>query len=376
MKKWILLLAAVLALTLCACGADRAGQNNEGPLSDTQAPVTEAAVSAAPGDEEPADAHGADAPEECKGPAGGRENGELPPEECRAYYDYTELEVIAQDESELPLASDAKRGAPGYLGLWYEGNFTQMKAVGSDEGYTMAELTDGRGVKYTELGRFSWNGERYDCVHLQISDSFVPNVSSVSGGVLWLELEGDCRADDGTADGAHFNGFDTVVISGSGTLTMAQGIDCGCGELPLPALIIDGVDVICPFVSLASNSDPDNVAGLVVLSGSLTVDTLFALGDVCTAGGSLTVGTIIDCARLVCRAGTTVLTEGWGFSEENEGADTAVLLSGGDLQSNVWFDEHTECWLWKGTMSGPGFQWMPGVHVLGGGAAVEDTGEK
>ena len=80
----------------------------------------------------------------------------------------------------------------------------------------MDELTDGKATEGGDYGRFCWDGQLYHCIHVQGADSFIPGFCSVGGGVLWLELEGNCRADNGTGGQiGMFGGFDTVVITGT-----------------------------------------------------------------------------------------------------------------------------------------------------------------
>lgn len=62
------------------------------------------------------------------------------PEACSAYYDYTSLEPIVSENSELPLSDDAQIGTTDHLGLWYNGKYSFIKA-GGDGGYTVDELT-------------------------------------------------------------------------------------------------------------------------------------------------------------------------------------------------------------------------------------------
>lgn len=299
----------------------------------------------------------------------GRQCGDKPsektpdsvPEACSAYYDYTSLEPIVSENSELPLSDDAQIGTTDHLGLWYNGEYSFIKA-GGDGGYTVDELTDGKGSEQSEYGRFAWDGKRYHCIHLKVSDGFVPGIVS-EGGVLWLEIDGDCTADTGVDDISYFSGFDCVVITGSGTLTLEQGIDCGSSGTPFPALIVDGVDVSCPTVSLAASSSPKDVPNLVMLGGSLTVDTLIVEGDVVNAGGELSVGTLVNCLRLVCRSGDTVL-DGWGGVDAFETQRRSLLLSGGSFKTE-WPDEGTDYLLWKGRISCQGIKNFPTVEVLG-----------
>lgn len=290
------------------------------------------------------------------------------PQVCRLYYTYTDWSPIAPTDSKLPLASDASRGAPNYLSLWHQGEYTQL----GGEGLSIADVTGGKATEEGAYGRFCWNDELYHCVHIKADNCLVPSVGSVNGGILWLELSGDCWADTGFDEAQHFEGFDTVVITGSGTLTLTQSLSGGTGQTALPALIIDGVDVTCPAAALTANTDPENTANLIVCSGSLTTDLLTVSGDACVTGGSVSVGLMLDCARLVCRGGLFTLTDGWGFSQADLVMSPTVLLTGGTLDANVWMDENIEYQLWAGTITAPGVRNWPDTHLLGDNVTIID----
>ena len=290
------------------------------------------------------------------------------PQVCRLYYTYAGWSPIAPTDSKLPLAASASRGAPDYLSLWHQGEYTQL----GGEGLSIADVTGGKATEEGAYGRFCWNDELYHCVHIKADGCLVPSVGSVNGGILWLELSGDCWADTGFDEAQHFEGFDTVVITGSGTLTLTQSLSGGTGQTALPALIIDGVDVTCPAVALTANTDPENTANLIVCSGSLTTDLLTVSGDACVTGGSVSVGLMLDCARLVCRGGLFTLTDGWGFSQADLVTSPTVLLTGGTLDANVWMDETIEYQLWEGTITVPGVRYWPGTHLLGDNVTIID----
>lgn len=250
--------------------------------------------------------------------------------------------------------------------------YSQLAANGG-EGLYMTDLTGGKAIKTSDYGRFCWNDELYHCVHVQAEDSFIPGFCSIEGGVLWLDLSGDCWADNGTGgEIGLFGGFDTVVITGTGSLTLSQSIEVGAGQAALPALVIDGVDVTCPAVVLTANTDPENTANLIVCSGSLTADRFTVNGDGCITGGSASVGLMLDCARLVCRGGLFTITEGWGFSPENPVMTPTVLLTGGTLDANVWMPETIEYQLWEGTTTVPGIRYWPGMHQLSDNVTIID----
>lgn len=291
------------------------------------------------------------------------------PQVCRLYYTYAGWSPIAPTDSKLPLAASASRGAPDYLSLWHQGEYTQL----GGEGLSIADVTGGKATEEGAYGRFCWNDELYHCVHIKADSCLIPSVGSVNGGILWLELSGDCWADNGTGgEIGLFGGFDTVVITGSGTLTLSQGIESGAGQTALPALIIDGVDVTCPAVALTANTDPENTANLIVCSGSLTTDLLTVSGDACVTGGSVSVGLMLDCARLVCRGGLFTLTDGWGFSQADLVTSPTVLLTGGTLDANVWMPETIEYQLWEGTITVPGIRYWPGMHQLSDNVTIID----
>ncbi len=290
------------------------------------------------------------------------------PQVCRLYYTYAGWSPIAPTDSKLPLAASASRGAPDYLSLWHQGEYTQL----GGEGLSISDVTGGKATEEGAYGRFCWNDELYHCVHIKADSCLIPSVGSVNGGILWLELSGDCWADTGFDEAQHFEGFDTVVITGSGTLTLTQSLSGGTGQTALPALIIDGVDVTCPAAALTANTDPENTANLIVCSGSLTTDLLTVSGDACVTGGSVSVGLMLDCARLVCRGGLFTITDGWGFSQADLDMTPTVLLTGGTLDANVWMDETIEYQLWEGTITVPGVRYWPGTHLLGDNVTIID----
>ena len=338
MKRISCLLLSLLLALLCACGDTNA--NTPAPSQQTE-------------------------PDRGEGPA-------AVPAVCALYYDYAELEVIAPTDSKLPLAAGASHGAPDYLPLWHNGEYGQLAASGGGEGYTVPELTDGRASEEGAYGRFCWNGELYHCIHIKADSSYVPSLCSTSGGILWLELSGDCWADTGWDEIGHFGGFDTVVITGSGTLTLSQRLEAGTGKEKLPALIVDGVDVICPEITLTANAAAEDTANLILLSGSLAADRAAVSGDVCVTGGTASVGLLLDCPRLVCRGGECILREGWGFADENTDAVPTVLLTGGTLTANVWMPENIVYQLWEGTITAPGIRYWPETHVLSDTVTIVD----
>ena len=254
------------------------------------------------------------APEKSRGrissPVESSSADEIPPA-CSLYYDYRALTVIAPENSTLPLSADAKRGAPGYIPIWHNGEYTQLASGG--EGYTMEELTGGKATEAGDYGRFCWDNTLYHCIHVQAKDSFLPDFVSIGGGILWIEIMGDCYADNGTE------------------------------ERPFPALIVDGPLVSTPGLALIANQTPQKTANLVVLNGSLeSKGNTFVNGDACVAGGALNAGQLLDCATLVCRGGLVSVKDGWSFSEEAPSLSPSLILSGGEFETQAWMESTIE----------------------------------
>lgn len=226
MKRISCLLLSLLLALLCACG-------------DTNTP--------APPDQTEPD---------------GQETPSVPAV-CCLYYDYAELEIIAPTNSKLPLAAGASHGAPDYLPLWHNGKYGQLAASGG-EGYMVADLTGGKAYEEGAYGRFCWNGELYHCVHLKADSCYVPSLCSTSGGILWLELSGDCWADTGWDETGHFGGFDTVVITG-GTASVGLLLDC-------PRLVCRGGEFILREGWGFVDESTDAIPTVLLTGGTLTAD--------------------------------------------------------------------------------------------------------
>ena len=118
-------------------------------------------------------------------------------------------------------------------------------------------MTGGSAVFDYGAGLVLWNGERYHCAHLTAQDSYIPNISpNIPGGILLLEISGDCWADGGVSDVACFTGFGTVVICGSGTVQYLDGVENAVfrggsfevnqwGDTVIPQLILSGGNATC-----------------------------------------------------------------------------------------------------------------------------------
>lgn len=245
------------------------------------------------------------------------------PESCLLYYDLGNVSILAEDKS-LPLAQNAGDGYATSYSVWYDGEYQDLALQDGDSGISVADMTGGSAVFDYGAGLVVWNGERYHCAHLTAQDSYIPNISpNIPGGILLLEVSGDCWADGGTADVACFTGFGTVVICGSGA----------------PALF--------------------------VRSGSLETDTLVLSGDLCIAGGSGTVQYLDGVENAVFRGGSF---------EVNQWGDTVIpqlILSGGDATCTDWLPQGTSIEVGAGTMTANGIRYWDTVHVYDGGKIVD-----
>ena len=195
----------------------------------------------------------------------------------------------------------------------------------ADEGVTLADFSGGRAKQEGSYGQLAWNGELYHAFTVSAADCTLPNLTAPDGGILRLNISGDCTVDGGGTEYACFEGFDCVLVTGDGTLTVsnAAALDCGGGDLPIPSLVLDGdVTLRCDDIRLAAPNTVD-VPALAVLGGTLCTDMLWlSNGMLVNAGGTLSVqGSVQELKRAVFRGGTTLL----GAAEQK----AEFILSGG-----------------------------------------------
>ena len=236
------------------------------------------------------------------------------PEVCRLWFDLAETSGAADKNSNLPLASRADEGACDYLAVRLpDGTYTDLIQEGklADEGVTLADFSGGRAKQEGSYGQLAWNGELYHAFTVSAADCTLPNLTAPDGGILRLNISGDCTVDGGGTEYACFEGFDCVLVTGGGTLTVsnAAALDCGGGDLPIPSLVLDGdVTLRCDDIRLAAPNTVD-VPALAVLGGTLCTDMLWlSNGMLVNAGGTLSVqGSVQELKRAVFRGGTTLL---------------------------------------------------------------------
>lgn len=281
------------------------------------------------------------------------------PEACMLYYHNADEPICAERDSKLPAAPNAVKGVPTQVYFWHDGEYTD---VDLSIARTMLKLSDGRAVLGDGWRRFVWNGERYSCLYFKVDNSYIPNITSESGGILWLELTGECWIDGGgDREMACFEGFNTVILSGNGSLRFdCLGIGCGGGELPLPAIVLDGVTLQATMIDPQPNADGTEPI-LALLSGSVSLEYLNCGNrNLLQTGGVLQLETLIDPGTAVFRGGTATV-ESW---VAEEGAST-VILSGGDFTTQ-WLPIETVAEVGAGRITACGIRYWDTVHDLGG----------
>ena len=253
------------------------------------------------------------------------------PESCRGWFDIAETAGAAEENSGFPAAARAAEGAAegGIAARLPDG--TEVDVVGESEqfaeGVKLSELTDGKAKRLGSGGRVIWNGELYDACTIAAENCRLPSLRPHEGGILRLDISGDCTVDGGGEEFGCFAGFDCVVVTGSGTLTIinTSGLASGTGRLPLPALLVDGsVTLRCGSIGVAANEA--GVPAFVLLDGTVCAESLWlGRGELVVAGGVLSARDILEVSGATFRGGVTLL----GYASDC--ANMKVVLSGGAL---------------------------------------------
>lgn len=253
------------------------------------------------------------------------------PESCRGWFDIAETAGAAEENSGFPAAARAAEGAAegGIAARLPDG--TEVDVVGESEqfaeGVKLSELTDGKAKRLGSGGRVIWNGELYDACTIAAENCALPNLRPHEGGILRLDISGDCTVDGGGEEFGCFEGFDCVVVTGSGTLTITNtsGLASGTGRLPLPALLVDGgVTLRCGSIGVAANEA--GVPAFALLDGTVCAESLWlGRGELVVAGGVLSARDIFEVSGATFRGGVTLL----GYA--GDCANMKVVLSGGAL---------------------------------------------
>ena len=353
MKKrtlWIVLLCLALMLSGCGAGTE-AGLEQErlADTSGTAAQVEQAEAS-------PSDVEAAETSE-----------AETLPEACMLWYDARETggatERLGFDVPLAARADDGVRFDEGYSVRKTDGTYNDLALDRTQQGDFLESLSDAVRQEGSS-GQLSWEGEAYHALTIDVTDGMMPNVASPFGGVLRLNVSGDCYVDGGGADYSCFEGFDCVLITGEGSLRFENtaGLECGGGMLPVPAVVVDGdVDVCCEnFLA-----QPNEGCGLTVavLNGTLRTDLLrWRNGDMLIAGGVMTARSIstFNPITVTCRGGVLLLD--WPSDYE-----MTFVLSGGEAHLAGPLNEGTVVEAGAGILAA---QDVSAAEIHGDGASV------
>ena len=249
------------------------------------------------------------------------------PESCRCWFDIAASSGTAEPDSQLPFAEKGHDCTSEIYGIHMpDGSYTDLiLREFQTEGVTVAEFSNGGAKVETNAGRLAWNGERYNAFTISARDCAIPNLMPVDGGLLRLDISGNCTIDGGGEP--CFNGFDCVLITGDGTLTFTtMGIRCGGDRFDLPALMVAGdVTVVCPDMELLSNG---NAPAYSQLGGTVYTDWMQVNGEVLVADGLLLARQLLEAKACTFRGGVALI------DEYNVDGAAAIVMSGGQAYFN------------------------------------------
>lgn len=342
MKKPVCLILSAALLALTGCGSP------ESPAPETPA-VTEAPTETA-------------APEASPVPA---QEPEALPESCMIYYDAAETGGATAEGDERPYFSLADGGvSESYSVRLPDGSCEALLTLPFGEGVTLEEFSGGGAERLRGVYTLAWNGEKYYSFGISADNCAIPNLSpDVGGGVLRLDIEGDCRVNGGGEQywfagalklqnaeppslipwgAAHIVlsgenritenlGGASLVFSGDGSLTAEKDAGVwGWGAVHAPVVAVLGgasVTVQCEEFAVGSESGGEGL--FLVDGGSFTAEhnlwlqnavlevrsgTLHIQGDLAMERGKIIV------------SGGELLVEGSVWLGEGD-----VIVSGGEL---------------------------------------------
>ena len=313
MKKALPALFLALLLLLTACGAP--AQPDTG--NDGQSEVTAAAL----------------------------------PEAILPFYDCGENSGTAEG---FPLAERAYEGVSSIYGVRMpNGLYSDLILKDFQQGVKLENFSNGGAHQEGGYARLSWNGEMYNAFTIAADSCPIPSLNPIDGGMLRLNITGDCVINGGGEELECLNGFACVLISGSGSLTFenTSGIVCGGTDFDLPAIIIDGdVDVYCSNIELLANES--DAPSLVILGGSLRTDSLTTESGIFVGGGTLACHYLRGGGRCIFRDGIALI------DRVEEGPPMEVILSGGICYLADAMPDGTKI------LAGPGTFWASRIDDL------------
>lgn len=247
------------------------------------------------------------------------------PEICRVWFDIANTAGAAEKSGASSRAARAEDGACDIVAVRLpDGSYTDLIREDDtvSDGVKLSVFSSGGAKRLSSYDQVLWNGETYDACTIEATNCAIPNLSAPEGGILRLNIFGECTVDGGGTEYSCFEGFDCVLITGSGTLTIVNtsGLDCGGKSLPVPALMLDGnMTLRCESIRLTSNGD---APALAVLGGDLCTEQLWLNGgELVNAGGAVLARNVFQPSRAILRGGTMLL--------DTLDGSAVFLLSGG-----------------------------------------------
>ena len=240
------------------------------------------------------------------------------PEVCTCYSELETAETVYAFSSSRPFAESYLSGTPESLYAVKNGELDEIATSAvNTEARTLEEVLGGAVQRISGEGEtcLHWQESAYLCYSLTIENAALPGLVAPTGGILALEVHGDCSMDPGDPEWAALSGFDCVILSGDGTLRLVGGLEAGGKELP--ALILNGATLLC------DNVQADGT--LLLFAGTLGTALLGVQGDVCVLDGTVSATQIFDSeiSNFVLRGGTVLL------DEMNESSLQTLILAGG-----------------------------------------------
>lgn len=319
MNRLCMVLALLLCL-LCACAA---------PQTPASAPEEEAPVQTVTAGENAAQAQpdAEEVPEETL-PEQTELSAQSLPESCRGWFDIPANSGAAEKFDDPPLAPRADEGVSNEFGYSFrtpDGRDEELALNSVQDGVSLDEFSGGGARQAASYAQIVWNGEAYHAFTIDAESCAIPNLRPNGTSLLRLNITGDCTVDAGGSEYACFDGFDCVLITGSGTLRIENtaGLGSGGGTLPLPALMLDGdVTLICDRLVLLQNKEMPLT--LAQLGGTLCTEVLSAeMDEALLAGGAMLCRSAQGLSRMTFRGGTALI-------DAFEGVGTTLVLSGGE----------------------------------------------
>lgn len=170
------------------------------------------------------------------------------PEACQVWYDAREMGGATERLGfAVPLAARADDGVrydEGYSVRKADGTYNDLALDRVQQGDFLESLSEAVRQE-SSYGQLSWAGEAYHALTITVTDGMMPNLVSPFGGVLRLNLSGDCYVEVGGTG---------ILAEGEGTLSAGNLNLWGWGGIHHPALILRGAEVTTGGFGMGCNS--------------------------------------------------------------------------------------------------------------------------